>query len=197
MMYKLAHIIRDKSPFIWDLVDWLNGLLFTVRYGRRNMRLPEILKEYSRSLDIVKMSECDTLEIELFFASQPEEAFKFFKPHGFDAKSLKKLQRNKAFLAFIVKDSDKPVGYFFLRSFFFGKAYLGKMVDVGHQGKGIGKMMCLCAMDIATTLGLRMYETISKDNLASLYSTQDVLETRIVEKMPDNYLMIEDLRKKQ
>ena len=58
-------------------------------------------------------------------------------------------------------------------------------------------MMCLCAMDIASTLGLRMFETISKDNLSSLYSTQNVLETRIVEEMPDNYLMIEDLRRKE
>ena len=197
MMYKLAHFLRDKLPFIWDILDWMNGVLFKIRYGRKIKRLPEILKEFSKRLDIVKMSECDTLEIEHFFASQPKDAFKYFKPHGFDAKSLRKLQRNKAFLAFIVKDSDNPVGYFFLRSFFFGKAYLGKIVDATRQGKGIGKLMCLCAMDIATTLGLRMYETISKDNLASLYSTQNVLQTRIVEEMPDNYLMIEDIRKKQ
>ena len=100
-------------------------------------------------------------------------------------------------MAYIVKDGDYPVGYFFLRSFFFGKAYLGKIVDHDHQGKGIGKMMCLCAMDIASALGLRMFETISRDNLSSLYSTQNVLVTRIVKEMPDNYLMIEDLRRKE
>ena len=71
------------------------------------------------------------------------------------------------------------------------------MVDHDYQGKGIGKTMCLCAMDIASALGLRMFETISKDNLSSLFSTQNVLETRIVEEMPDNYLMIEDLRRKE
>ena len=195
-MYKLAHFLRDKLPFIWYLADCLNAVLFTMRYGRRIERVPGILKGYSKSYEIIEMSVMETIDIEKFLASQPEDSFKYFKPHGFDAKSLRKLQRNKAFLAYMVKDTDIPVGYFFLRSFFFGQAYLGKLVDHAHQGKGIGKMMCLCAMDIASTLGLRMFETISKDNLPSLHSTQNVLETRIVKEMPDNYLMIEDIRKK-
>lgn len=196
-MYRLAHFLRDHLPFIWDFVDWLNGILFTWRYGRKMKVLPKMLDAVAGEYKIVDMSSIKTVDLEKFFSNQPEDSFKFFKPHGFDAESLRKLQKNKAFLAYIVKEGDSPVGYFFLRSFFFGKAYLGKMVDRNHQGKGIGKMMCLCAMDIASALGLRMFETISKDNLSSLYSTQSVLETRIVEEMPDNYLMIEDLRRKE
>lgn len=196
-MYKLAHYLRDHLPFIWDFVDWVNGVLFTWLYGRKMKALPGLLEAVAGEYKIVEMSSIQATDLEKFFAAQPEESFKFFKPHGFDAKSLRKLQRNRTFLAYIVKYDNSPVGYFFLRSFFFGKAYLGKMVDHAHQGKGIGKMMCLCAMDIASTLGLRMFETISKDNLSSLYSTQNVLETRIVEEMPDNYLMIEDLRRKE
>ena len=186
-MYRLAHFLRDHLPFIWDFVDWMNGALFTWRYGRKMKALPEMLEALSWEYKIVELSSIQSTDLEMFFASQPEESFKFFKPHGFDDRSIRKLQRN----------GDSPIGYFFLRSFFFGKAYLGKMVDYAHQGKGIGKMMCLCAIDIASTLGLRMFETISKDNLSSLYSTQKVLETRIVEEMPDNYLMIEDLRRKE
>ena len=98
---------------------------------------------------------------------------------------------------FCVRDSEnRIIGYFFLRCFFIGKAFLGKMVDVNAQGKGIGTQMCLCAMDIAKALGLRMFETISKDNIASLRSTEKVLDVRIVEEMDNNYLYIEDLRKK-
>ena len=51
-------------------------------------------------------------------------------------------------------------------------------------------------MDIASALGLRMFETISKYNLASLYSTQNVLEARIIKEMSNNYIYIEDVRKK-
>ncbi len=196
-MYKFAHFLRDHLPFIWDFLDWMNGVLFTWLYGRKMKALPGLLEAVAGEYKIVEMSSIQATDLERFFAAQPEESFKFFKPHGFDAKSLRKLQRNRAFLAYIVKYDNSPVGYFFLRSFFFGKAYLGKMVDHDHQGKGIGKMMCLCAMDIASTLGLRMFETISKDNPSSLYSTQNVLETRIDEEMPDNYLMIEDLRRKE
>lgn len=196
-MYKLAHFLRNHLPFIWDFLDWMNGVLFTWRYGRKMKALPEMLEAVAREYQIVEMASIQATDLERFFAAQPEESFKFFKPHGFDAKSLRKLQRNRAFLAYIVKYDNSPVGYFFLRSFFFGKAYLGKMVDHDHQGKGMGKMMCLCAMDIASALGLRMFETISKANLSSLFSTQNVLETRIVKEMPDNYLMIEDLRRKE
>ena len=195
-MYKFAHFLRDYLPFIWDFVDWLNGVLFSWRYCKKMKAIPGLLEAAAGEFEIVEMSSLKTSDLESFFAAQPEELFKYFKPHGFDAKSLRKLQQNKAFLAYIVKDCDSPVGYFFLRSFFFGKAYLGKIVDYRNQGRGIGKMMCLCAMDIASALGLRMFETISRDNLSSLYSTQSVLETRIVKEMPDNYLMIEDLRKK-
>ena len=196
-MYRLAHFLRDKIPFIWDVVDWLNSRLFSLRYGRKLKLLPGILKDHSNSFDISSITAIEANDFELFFLSQPEESFQYFKPHRFDAESLRKLQRNKAFLGYIVKEGENPVGYFFLRSFFFGKAYLGKLVDYSHQGKGIGKKMCLCAMDIASTLGLRMFETISKDNLSSLYSTQNVLETRIVKEMPNNYLMIEDIRRKE
>ena len=132
-MYKFAHFLRDHLPFIWDFVDWMNGVLFTWRYGRKMKALPEMLEAVAREYQIVEMSSIQATDLERFFAAQPEESFKFFKPHGFDAKSLRKLQKNKAFLAFIVKDGSSPVGYFFLRSFFFGKAYLGHRVDPWSQ----------------------------------------------------------------
>jgi hypothetical protein len=56
--------------------------------------------------------------------------------------------------------------------------------------------MCCCAMDIATTLGIRMFESINKNNLSSLGATQKVLETRVVKEMEGDVLYIEDLRKK-
>ena len=121
-----------------------------------------------------------------FFEAQPKESFDFFKPHLFNAPTTKKLIKNRSYLFFIVLDGSQVVGYYFLRSFFMGKSYLGKLVDYRYRGKGIGKMMCLSAMEVAIHCGLRRYETISKENLASLYSTQKVLDTRIIEEMEDN-----------
>ncbi len=131
-----------------------------------------------------------------FFLSQPVEAFRFFKPHGFETETIGRLARNPSFLMFIVEKEGRIAGYFFLRSFFIGKTFLGKMVDYQMQGRGIGQEMCRCAMDISSSLGLRMFETISKDNLASLYSSQKVLEVRVLDEMEKGNLYIEDIRKK-
>ena len=194
MVYELSHFIQKKIPFVWEVVEWGNTVLFHLLYGWRLPEIHEVLRRYST---ICEVDATCVSELANFFKKQPEEAFRFFKPHAFDVKTLRKLQRRKSFLMYCVRDSDgKIVGYFFLRCFFIGKAFLGKMVGVDSQGKGIGKKMCLCAMEIAEALGLRMFETISKDNVASLRSTEKVLNVRIIEEMGNGYLYIEDLGRK-
>ena len=176
------------------MIEWGNNALFQVNYGRKLSKIKSILDSYRGFTDVEGV---DVLELAHFFELQPEDSFRFFLPHPFDEKTLRKLQRRKSFLMYCVRDDKgKIVGYFFLRCFFIGKAFLGKMVDANSQGKGIGTQMCLCAMDIAQVLGLRMFETISKDNIASLRSTEKVLNIRIVEEMENDYLYIEDLGKK-
>lgn len=34
MLYILAHFLRDKMPFLWNLIDYVNSFLFTLRYGK-------------------------------------------------------------------------------------------------------------------------------------------------------------------
>ena len=144
-----------------------------------------------------EVAPADIPQLVEFFSAQPTDAFKYFRPHNFDEKTLRKLQKRKSYLMYCVRDSaGQIVGYFFLRCFFIGKAFLGKIVDYRSQGEGIGTQMCLCAMDIAKALGLRMFETISKDNIASLRSTEKVLDVRIIEEMDNGYLYIEDLGRK-
>ena len=158
--------------------------------------LETVLHAYQGTMSIRQATEMEVGSLADFFSSQPEDSYTFFKPHGFDVSSLRKLVRNRAFLMFIVFDGGKIVGYFFLRCFFIGKSYLGKLVDLEYRGKGIGKMMCLTAMGVAQQLGLHMYETISRHNLASLYSTKKVLDVRILEEMDNDYIYIEDYPKR-
>ena len=33
MLYKIAHILRDKLPWIWDVISIINSFLFGLRYG--------------------------------------------------------------------------------------------------------------------------------------------------------------------
>ena len=193
MLYELAHFLQNKVKPIWSLVEAVNAGLFRFRYGLRVRQLSDVVSAYP---GVVRATVDDIPDLASFFSNQPEEAFEYFKPHGFDEESLSRLVKNPSMLMFVVKAGGTIVGYFFLRCFFLGKGYLGKMVDSHFQGQGIGQKMCCCAMDIATSLGIRMFETISKDNLASLLSTQKVLETEVVEEMENGYLYIEDIRKK-
>lgn len=195
MLYQLSHIVKDKLPFIWKVVEFVNEKLFLLRYGKRLKTLPTCLEKYQEVYQIKEATLGDTQSMVSFFAKQPEEVYKYFQPHGFDEKSIKRLVKDKANLTFLVYDNKNLVGYYFLRCFFIGKSFLGKMVDHEYQGKGIGKMMCLSAMDVATQLRMRMFETISKDNLSSLYSTQKVLDTKLIEELDNNYIYIEDFPK--
>ena len=52
----------------------------------------------------------------------------------------------------MLEEKGEIIGYAFLRCFMNGKCFLGKMVDVNHQGKGVSTMLrlpaCLCLVDV-------------------------------------------------
>lgn len=196
MLYTIAHFLRDKLPFIWDLVDILNSWLFGIRFGKRLRAVEaEVLRKYEAEtgMKVVPMAEVDTQVLVDFFAAQPEEAYTFFKPHGFDAKSLKKLQRLKSFVAYVQIEDSKIAGYCFVRSFFHGKGFRGRMVGIDHRGRGLGTKMNRMMNDVGFSIGLRLFETVSKDNVASYRSALSASNVRVVEDMPHNELHLEIL----
>ena len=195
MLYKLAHILRDRIGFIWNLVEWGNSLVFALTHRSALKKIPAILQECSGAYTLRLAELTDAAALATFFAEQPEEAFTFFKPHSFDENSLKKIIRNKAFLTFGVLDKEKIVGYFFLRCFVNGKSFRGKIVDYRYRGKGIAKLQGLAMTKVAVALGIRMFGTISPDNYASLASSKAVNETRIVATLDNGYYYIEYLPK--
>ncbi len=67
------------------------------------------------------------------------------------------------------------------RSFFWGKSFRGYMTDYRWQRRGINKMMNLCATDISSLLGLRVFGTIALDNIASMKSAQTANDIHIIE----------------
>ena len=195
MLYKLAHILRDRFGFIWNMVEWLNALVFSLTHRAALKKVPEILQEFSDKFTLRLAEPADAAPLATFFAEQPEEAFKFFKPHEFDEKTLLRIIKNKAFLTFLVLDGKKIVGYFFLRCFVNGKSFRGKIVDYRYRGKGIAKLQGLAATNVATLLGMRVFGTISPENYASLASSKAVNETRILKTLDNGYYYIEYLPK--
>lgn len=200
MLYAIAHFLRDKLPWIWDLIDILNSCLFSIRFGSKLGKIEaEILERYGKEcgMRIVPMREVPTEELVAFFAAQPEEAFTFFKPHGFDAKSIKKLQRNKAFVAYILLEGSAIAGYCFIRSFFMGKGFRGRMVGIGHRGRGLGTLMNRLMNDVGFGIGLRLFETVSKRNVASYRSAMSASDVKVIEEMKDDELYLEIVNPKK
>ena len=199
MLYKLAHLLRDHMGWLWEVAEGINSAAFTIRYRKPLKRVAEVLEK--NSTETVQLREAVVADAEAlaeFFARQPEVDFEFFRPHGFDVASLRKLLKRTSFMMFVLEAAEggaqpEIVGYFFLRSFVHGQTYLGKMVDHEHQGQGIGKMMCKAAMDVAVTLGIRMFESINKNNMASMRSTGAVLKQVILQELEHGDLLIEDL----
>ena len=197
MLYAIAHFFRDNMPWLWDLIDVLNSFLFTMCYARR-LRLISgegiIIKGLPLKFKIVPIREIPTEQLVAFFAHQPKEAFEFFKPHGFDVKSIKKLQRNKAFLAYVLLDGHQISGYCFNRSFFHGKGFRGRMVDIDYRGMGLGIMMNRILNKVGFGIGLKVFETVNKDNSASYRSAMSASNVRILEELDGKDLYLEILK---
>lgn len=218
MLYAIAHFLRDKMPFIWDMIDVLNSWLFSLRYGKKLRAVEaEVLEAYGKEcgMRIVSMSEVKADDLVEFFAAQPEEAYEFFKPHGFDAKALKKLQGLKSFMAYVLIDDNDDVNpnantetsgtvetsgtsriaaYCFIRSFFMGKGFRGRMVGVSHRGRGLGTLMNRMMNDVGFGIGLRLFETVSKRNVASYRSAMSASNVKVLEEMEDDDLYLEVMK---
>ena len=197
MLYAIAHFLRDKLPFIWDLIDLLNSWLFGLKYGSklRDVESATLQKfAVECNMKIVPMREVPAEKLEKFFAAQPEEAYEFFKPHGFDVTSIKKIQRLNSFLAYIMLDGDTVAGYCFIRSFFHGKGFRGRMVGMTHRGCGLGTLMNRMMNEVGFGIGLRLFETVSKRNVASYRSAMSASNVKVIEEMEDDDLYLEILK---
>ena len=193
MLYKIAHILRDKLSWLWNIIEWTNGVIFFMKYGKK-------LKAFSFTTvpdgyNIVPIKSIPKSDLVTFFKHQPDDAYTYFRPHGFDAKSIRLLQRNKAFLGYVLKDkaNGNIAGYCFNRCFFHGQGFRGRMVDIDYRGKGLGTAMNKILNEVGFGIGLRLFETVSKDNVASYKSALSASNVKVVKELSHNELYLEIL----
>lgn len=199
MLYRLAHIIRDRCPIVWTILNAINSLLFRFIYGGKLRKVEStLLEQYGEEcgMKIVKMKKVAISELVEFFDRQPKESFTFFNPHGFDSMSLEKLQNNSSFLAYVLMDDGKIAAYCFIRAFFHGKGFRGRMVGIDYRGRGLGTMMNRMMNDIGFGIGLRLFETVSAKNVASYRSTISSSDFKVLKKLNDHELYLEILANK-
>lgn len=145
--------------------------------------------------EIVPIRKIAAERIEHFFMQQPQDAFTFFRPHKFDLKSIRRLQNNRAFLGYMLLDkfNKRIAGYCFIRCFFYGAGYRGRLVDINYRGKGLGTSMNKILNEVGFGIGLRLFETVSKNNVASYRSTISASNYKVVKEMKDKELYLEIL----
>lgn len=186
MLYELAHKLQKGFPWIWDGIEILNSWLFSLRIAGKGS-LDRCLTDGVRIV-----GKKDTRRLYEFFARQPEESYRWFCPHAFDEKTLSSLLQRKSYIIYVLEEDGMIIGYAFLRCFFNGKCFLGKMVDIQHQGKGVCTKLCVVGMMMAETLGLRMFESINRENIGSMKASQKACDVIVVEELEDGDVLIED-----
>lgn len=184
MLYELAHFIKGRCSFIWDFVEWGNSLAFSIKYRKGLKNVNNVVNaEVHEPYEMRLAKKDDVGELLTFFNKQPEEAFRFFSPHGFDERSIRVVVGRKSFLTFILLErtnaKDEIVGYGFMRSFVNGASYRGYMVDAEHRGRGLAKMIGHGLNHVGDALHLDMYKSISPQNPASMKVTQAVCDVEI------------------
>lgn len=65
------------------------------------------------------------------------------------------------------------------------------MVDIDYRGKGLGTMMNRLLNEMGLGIGLRLFETVSKENIASYRSAISTSAFKVVEELPHNELYLE------
>lgn len=193
MLYKLAHFLQDKCTWIWRFAEWSNDLLFTFFYKSKLKKVSNFSSRYIGRYRIVEASVNNVSALLKFFEEQPKDALKYFQPHSFDETTLTKLARNRSFLSYLVMQDSIVVGYFFLRCYIIGRCYQGKICDYRWRGKGIGKMMDTLTPKIAGIIGIPVYASINKKNVASLKSVQAVNDVKILKEFSNGDILIQYL----
>ena len=186
--------IKRRFPWLWRVVENVNGTFFYMRH-RDILQVSEaVLEEFSPAGYKFSLAiEDDASSLSDFLAEQPEDCFRYFRPHKFDEKTIRRIIKGYSYLVMKVTDavSGKISGYFFLRCFCNNRAFAGLLVDNETRNKGIGTTIWRACSKICQRLGIRMFATIDEKNLPSLRSCDKGTEIVAKEELSGDYILVE------
>jgi hypothetical protein len=190
--------IKRSFPIFWKLAEDGNDIMLGLIHEKK---LKKVKERYSGLFSFKDMSfrllgEKDLPVLYTFLSTLDEKDYTYFRPHGFDRKSIARVLQKRLFLPFGVFNGNVMVGYCFLRLFFTGTAFIGRIVKPDYQGKKIGQNMGLFMHRVADEIKFTMYSTISEKNSNSLISHQKNENIEIVKKLHDGYLLVKFVHNK-
>jgi hypothetical protein len=192
-MEKFLIFIKHHFRFLWKIIEWGNGFLFSSLY---KTRLENILQGLFEELTVPRFSykrliARDIQPLHYLITGQPASDLEYFRPHGFDISSLDKQFRNPSFLMMGTFDGEKIVGYFFLRFFATGKCFVGRLIDQNYRGKGIGETMNTIMYEVAWRMGFRCLSTISRHNTSVMKAHAKNPTMIVLKELQNDYLLVE------
>lgn len=195
-MEKILLYIKHHLRFLWDIIEWINGYIFSLLY-RPGMEavLPTVFNEAEKSsFTFRRLSLTDADALYLLIKNQDVADLEYFSPHSFDLSSIRKQFRNRSFLMMGVFDAEKMIGYFFLRFFINKKCFVGRLIDKNYRGKGIGLIMNYIMYETSWRMKFRCLSTISRNNENVMKAHAKNQSIRILKELRNDYLLVEFVR---
>jgi len=198
-MEKILLFIKHHFRFLWNIIEWVNGLIFSLFYRSRLEKvIPRIFDESpSSSFSFKRLVLSDAGSLYSLIEDQEASDLEYFRPHGFDLRSIKKQFRNRSFLMMGVFNRDTMIGYFFLRFFINKKCFVGRLIDKHYRGQGIGLVMNYIMYETSWRMGYRCLSTISKNNTSVMRAHAKNPTMRVLKELQNDYLLVEFTRESQ
>jgi hypothetical protein len=192
-MEKILIFIKHNLKFLWKIIEWGNGIVFSVFFKSRMEKvLLSVFNEFTfPPYSFRKLQKQDTEALFNLIKSQNASDLKYFSPHGLDFVSISKQFDNLSFLMMGSFDGEKLIGYFFLRFFANRKCFVGRLIDRDYRGKGIGPGMNKIMYETAWRMGFRCLSTISRNNTAVMRAHANNKTMIILKELRNDYLLVE------
>lgn len=198
-MEKILLFIKHHFRFLWNIIEWVNGLIFSLFYRSRLEKvIPGIFDESpGSSFSFKRLVLSDAGSLYSLIEDQEDSDLEYFRPHGFDLRSIKKQFRNRSFLMMGVFNRETMIGYFFLRFFINKKCFVGRLIDKHYRGQGIGLVMNYIMYETSWRMGFRCLSTISKNNTSVMRAHAKNPTMRVLKELQNDYLLVEFTREPQ
>ncbi len=195
-MERFLLFIKHNVRFLWRIIEWGNGILFSLLYRSRLEKvLSGVFEEVTESrYNFRKLAQADINGLHLLLNSQDEGDLDYFKPHRFDIKSLERQLKIPSFLMMGAFDGEKMAGYFFLRFFANKKCFVGRLTDKDYRGKGIGRTMNRIMYETAWRMGFRCLSTISRNNTLVMKAHAENRNMVVLKELAGDYMLVEFVR---
>lgn len=198
-MEKLLLFIKHHLRPVWRIIDWINGVLYSVLYlSKQKVVLEQVLNETEPGkFEYRELLKDDIPLLYSLISGQSTDDLAYFQPHGFTKKALEKQYHKSSFLMMGVFKGEQLVGYFFLRFFFNGKCFVGRLIDKNYRGKGIGGEMNRIMYETAWRMKFRCLSTISQDNTSVMRAHSRNNTMKVLKHLKNNYMLVEFVKESE